>query len=181
VWLVGRQRVAQPPYILAAVDTDASGRGAEELNREIMEVALTLAKAGDARMTVLHAWSLFGEELLRGHMPDRERREVVRAAEREALEGLEGFVTEFGSRADGVHLECIKGEPQRVIPRFVADHSVDAVVMGTVARKGIAGFVIGNTAETILRELGGSVVAVKPPRFVTPVATQDRAGHAGRV
>jgi len=41
--------------------------------------------------------------------------------------------------------------------------------MGTVARTGIQGFIMGNTAENILNQLDCSVLAVKPPGFVTPV------------
>jgi nucleotide-binding universal stress UspA family protein len=41
--------------------------------------------------------------------------------------------------------------------------------MGTVARTGIAGLVMGNTAERVLRRLHGSVLAVKPPGVVSPV------------
>jgi nucleotide-binding universal stress UspA family protein len=41
--------------------------------------------------------------------------------------------------------------------------------MGTVARTGIAGLVMGNTAERTLQRLRGSVFAVKPPGFQTPV------------
>jgi hypothetical protein len=42
--------------------------------------------------------------------------------------------------------------------------------MGTVARTGIAGLVMGNTAERVLQRLRGSVLAVKPAGFRTPVA-----------
>jgi universal stress protein E len=181
VWLVGLQRVAQPPHILAAVDTEADVPGAAELNRKIVDAALTLGEAWRAPVTVLHAWSLFGEELLRNHSTEREMEEALRAAERQALDGLAAFVATFGDRAGEVHMECIKGEPRHVIPRFVADHSVDVVVMGTVARKGIAGFLIGNTAETVLRELRGSVFVVKPLRFVTEVAVPDHAQHTATV
>lgn len=45
--------------------------------------------------------------------------------------------------------------------------------MGTVARTGIVGFLMGSTAEFVLRELRGSVVAVKPPGFVTPVTLPE--------
>jgi len=45
----------------------------------------------------------------------------------------------------------------------------DLVVMGTVARTGIAGWLIGNTAEAILEQLQCSVLAVKPHGFVSPV------------
>jgi universal stress protein E len=181
VWLVGPQRVAQPPHILAAVDTEADVPGAAELNRMILDVALTLGEAWRARVTVLHAWSLFGEELLRNHSTEREMDEALKASERQASDGLAAFVATFGDRAGEVHLECIKGEPRYVIPRFVTDHRVDMVVMGTVARKGIAGFLIGNSAETVLRELRGSVFAVKPPRYATRITVPEHAGAAATV
>jgi nucleotide-binding universal stress UspA family protein len=37
-----------------------------------------------------------------------------------------------------------------------------------VGRRGLAGALIGNTAERVLRQLHGSVLAVKPSGFVTP-------------
>jgi nucleotide-binding universal stress UspA family protein len=46
---------------------------------------------------------------------------------------------------------------------------VELVVMGTVARAGIAGFLIGNTAERVLGKLPCSVLA-KPDGFVCPVS-----------
>ena len=45
----------------------------------------------------------------------------------------------------------------------------DLVVMGTVGRTGIAGLFIGNTAEMVLEQVQCSVLAVKPPGFVSPV------------
>ena len=45
--------------------------------------------------------------------------------------------------------------------------------MGTVARTGIPGLIMGNTAEAILEQLDCSVLAIKPPGFVTPVSLQD--------
>lgn len=63
-----------------------------------------------------------------------------------------------------------QGEPEAVIPEFVVAEGVDLVVMGTVARGGIAGLLIGNTAERMLRKLPCSVLAVKPEGFVCPVS-----------
>jgi len=37
--------------------------------------------------------------------------------------------------------------------------------MGTIARTGISGLIIGNTAEAILNQLECSVHAIKPPGF----------------
>lgn len=41
--------------------------------------------------------------------------------------------------------------------------------MGTVARTGIPGFIIGNTAENILQKIDCSLLALKPLGFVSPV------------
>jgi len=46
--------------------------------------------------------------------------------------------------------------------------------MGTVARTGMPGLLIGNTAEGVLNEIDYSVLAVKPPGFVTPVTLEEQ-------
>jgi universal stress protein E len=68
-----------------------------------------------------------------------------------------------------VPIQLVEGEPERAISQFVDKNGVDLVVMGTVARSGIAGLVMGNTAERVLQRLRGSVLAIKPPGFVSPV------------
>jgi nucleotide-binding universal stress UspA family protein len=42
--------------------------------------------------------------------------------------------------------------------------------MGTVARTGIPGLLIGNTAEGVLNQVDCSLLALKPEGFVSPVA-----------
>ena len=49
----------------------------------------------------------------------------------------------------------------------------DLVVMGTVARTGVPGFIMGNTAEMILNQIDCSVLAIKPSGFVTPVTLEE--------
>ena len=45
--------------------------------------------------------------------------------------------------------------------------------MGTVSRTGVTGFLIGNTAEKVLRQVDCSVLVVKPDKFVTPVKLDE--------
>jgi universal stress protein E len=56
-----------------------------------------------------------------------------------------------------------------MIPSLVEDNEVNILVMGTVARPGIPGFVSGNTAENVLEALKCSVLAMKPNGFVSSV------------
>ncbi|MCZ7543179.1 MAG: universal stress protein [Anaerolineae bacterium] len=56
-----------------------------------------------------------------------------------------------------------------LIPKLAVRHKIDLIVMGTASRTGISGFLIGNTAENVLRQVNISVLAVKPEGFVSPV------------
>ncbi|UUI62888.1 universal stress protein [Aeromonas salmonicida] len=58
----------------------------------------------------------------------------------------------------------------RTFPKMAAKLNIDLVVMGTVARTGIAGVIIGNTAESVLSQLNCSVFAIKPKGFVSPLS-----------
>jgi len=46
---------------------------------------------------------------------------------------------------------------------------IDVLVMGTLGRTGISGFIIGNTAENVVQKLECSLLALKPGGFVSPV------------
>lgn len=89
---------------------------------------------------------------------------------------LEDLVSTYGTKADTDmvnYLEpqphVIKGDAKNVVPTKARELDVDLVVMGTVARTGIAGFFMGNTAENILTQLDCSVLTIKPPEFVSPI------------
>lgn len=69
-----------------------------------------------------------------------------------------------------VQIDLLRGEPDQRIPEYLANNHIDLLVMGTVARTGIPGFVIGNTAENLLQKISCSLLAIKPHRFVSPLA-----------
>ena len=70
-------------------------------------------------------------------------------------------------------LTCIKGGARKEVPTLAKRLQVDCIVMGTVARTGVRGFIMGNTAETILEQIDCSVLAIKPQGFVTPVTPAE--------
>ena len=69
-----------------------------------------------------------------------------------------------------IHLP--KGHAREAIPALAGKVKVNLVVMGTVARTGILGLIIGNTAECIFGQIDCSVLAFKPDGFVTPVTIE---------
>ena len=60
--------------------------------------------------------------------------------------------------------------PELAIMNCVEQHAIDLIVMGTVGRTGISGFITGNTAERLLPRIPCSLLAVKPPGFESPVS-----------
>jgi nucleotide-binding universal stress UspA family protein len=63
----------------------------------------------------------------------------------------------------------IEGRAGMAIPEQAKRHDVGLIVMGTLARTGLPGFIIGNTAENLLNQVDCSVLTVKPQGFETPV------------
>lgn len=170
VWLVGPHRTPHtPPRILAAIHANTSEATEQALNTTILEWALTLKDLARAELTLLQAWTVFGGSVLESRLPRDEFAEYVEVARRCAEEAMSVLTEPFQSRLVGVTVESRHGEADDVIAQFVESRGIDAVVMGTVARTGIAGLLMGNTAERILQRLHGSVFAVKPPGFVSPV------------
>jgi len=173
LWLIGAS--AGPPRgarrILAPIHANPFDATEQALNASILEWALMLKKFGEAELTLLQAWTPYGASLLRSRMAQGEFAEFIEAARGSEQQALTAFIDPFRDRLGGVAVELIHGEPEDVIARFVESHGIDVVVMGTVARTGISGLVMGNTAERVLQRLRGSVLAVKPPGFESPVAT----------
>jgi nucleotide-binding universal stress UspA family protein len=102
-------------------------------------------------------------------MPPEELTAYVESMRSNASGALHALAPQIRERLGEVRLELIKGEPADAIVQFVAERAVDLVVMGTVARTGIQGMLMGNTAESALQRLRCSVLAVKPRGFRAPI------------
>jgi nucleotide-binding universal stress UspA family protein len=172
VWVVKptRRRFRR---ILAAVDTAPEQETqCQRLNEKIMDVADNLATMIGAELHVVHAWRFIYETFLmnRAGIPPAEVGRYVRdvsvAHQHELERLLEGYSTVADWRRQ-VHF--LKGDPATIIPALTRRKGFELVVMGTVGRAGIAGLLIGNTAERILQQADCSVLGVKPEGFTTPV------------
>ena len=186
VWMV---KTGQPhPYrrILAAVDVDEVRPEAEArqaMNLQILEIAGSLALAEFAELYVAHAWEAIGEGTMRSavvRVPEAQVTayvEETHSQHRRALDALlQAWRSRLGAEAVdylGPQTHLIRGWPSREIPAIAKRLDVDLIVMGTVARTGVPGFFMGNTAETILGQIGCSVLAVKPAGFTTPVTLEE--------
>ena len=183
VWIIKSTEHQQYRRILAAVDQDPEDAVKDVLNRQILEMSTSLALAEFSELHIVHAWRLFGESYLRLPRAGVSKAEVDAMVADEASERrrwLDKLVNTFGAKADkdavdyvNPQLHLIKGDAKHIVPTIARELDVDLIVMGTVARTGIAGFFMGNTAESILTQLDCSVLTVKPPGFISPVTLEQ--------
>ena len=186
VWLMKVTNKAKVDKILAAIDMgheEEKEATNDALSLKILELASSLALAEFSEFHIAHAWHVFGENMLRSGRASLSTKEVdkhVKAEERRHHHWVEELyqraTKNLGEDAlnylkPQIHLP--KGLPKHVIPQLTHDLDVDLIVMGTVARTGIPGLFMGNTAEVILDNIDCSVLAVKPEGFVTPVTLVD--------
>ncbi len=161
-------------------DLRDSGRVQRELNRCVLDYAVLMAVSEDATLHVASVWDAYGENFLRygifSQTPDTQIADYVEQSRRECAHRLDGLLDDLRDRVGDETMayldpqaHLVKGLPYEQIVRLVAEQRADLLVMGTVARTGIPGFIIGNTAEAILTRAPCSVLAVKPEGFVSPV------------
>ena len=181
------------PRILAAIDvsdappagdapdvasprTPAQTAGAA-LARRILDAAAALAALEGGELHVLHAWTAYGEGMLRG----RAFGGISAADVQRYVDGMEAHAaTALGAAVAHLHrvltperVHLVKGEPGDVIPALVRAASADTLVVGTVARSGLAGLLVGNTAERLVEAPPCDVLVVKPAGFSTTVRPDD--------
>lgn len=172
VWIIKTTQFNSINKILAAVDLSmeqhAEGRAQ---NRIIMDIASSLSKFEKARLTVFSCWQLYGEQALRHGAFARVSKdkidELLKVEENEYKDSLDILVSEYAKSSFEQCLE--KGSPKLLIPEYVNSNEIDIVVMGTLGRSGIPGFLIGQNSETVLQRINSSVITLKPAGFQSPI------------
>ncbi|PMO56493.1 universal stress protein [Vibrio breoganii] len=172
VWL---NRASNKPRnkrrVAVAIDPIIASDEHRGLCMRLMELSRSIADSCDSRLHVLSCWEYQLERYLDSHawikIGDKELNAEIEKAKVEHKEALDHLINESGVSGE-IIVHHLHGLPDDVIPHWVDEHEIDILVMGTLARTGIPGFVIGNTAENIVRSVTCSLVALKPKGFVTP-------------
>lgn len=159
-------RHSGPPRVIAA----ALGAGAEDtahrlLNQVVIEHLQALAPCFGAGMRVLSALPNPAE--LVPLMGDAYAASYV-AADLESTyrEALEKQAAGFG--LDKEVVKVLPGRPDVALPELVRQESVDCLLLGTVARSGLAAFWLGNTAEDVLPRVDCDVLVLRPQDYIEP-------------
>jgi nucleotide-binding universal stress UspA family protein len=160
VWVVGDDGEL-PTKIMAAIDP-ARDSGRSEVAGRILGWADRVGRYADAPVHVASAWHAPGADALTGKLSESELKSYVDETRERAREVLDEILAsaEHPPAPDLVHL--VEGPARDVLPRFAEENHYDLIVMGTLGRTGIAGEMLGETAEMILRDVRASVLTISP-------------------
>jgi len=180
VWVVKPGSRKSYRRILAAVDifSDPFDEAEESINPLIMQLSSSLAQMDKSELHVIQVWNFADEGWLGG--PGGMDEKALRRLRDETRNDLSGRLEDLmqGIDRDGIgtvrtHLK--RGdEPAESIVKLARKQKIDLLIMGTVCRTGLSGFLIGNTAEEVLGAVDCSVLTVKPQEFVSPVTLEDQ-------
>ncbi len=158
--------------ILAAIDAGAVNPEAKALNQKIIELTHSLAQRESGEAHYLHAWRLEHEATFnspRFKVSQDEIDEMKKQIKKDRFEQLEYLLDRNHIPHTGANTHLIEGGSEEVIKQSIVDLKIDVVVMGSVARSGIPGLLIGNKAEKTLNMINCTVLTIKPDGFVSPV------------
>ncbi|MEW6762037.1 MAG: universal stress protein [Pseudomonadota bacterium] len=173
VWL---SRPSGKPWhelkVAVAIDPQSTEPEGQALSLRLLQLSRSLADSCKSGLTIISCWDYPAEEYLRGSvwvsMPEAELLEAVLNVQQRHRSDLDRAIKQSGIGGDIV-VEHVRGRPEHRIPEITQDRNVDILVMGSLGRTGIPGFVIGNTAENLVQGLCCSLLALKPNGFLSPV------------
>ena len=140
--------------ILAAVDVGNSDPEHRHLHDTIIDHGYDIATLAKAH---LHVISAHPSPMLSSADPTFQLSETIQARYREQCKS---FQAEFDIDDDQLHIE--EGPADVLIPFMVHKLQAAVTVIGTVARSGLSGTLIGNTAEVVLDAVESDVLVLKP-------------------
>lgn len=173
VWLarpIARSR--KDIRVAVAVNPGNRETAERDLSIRLLQLARSLADTCSGELDILSCWDFEFERYLRGNtrveVPEETMRNTVQTAQASHQTEL-NQVIEASGIGGSFEVQRLRGRAEKMIPFFVKSRDIDILVMGTVARTGILGYLMGNTAENIMGELECALLALKPGGFVSPV------------
>ncbi|WLG37164.1 universal stress protein [Pseudomonas rhodesiae] len=140
--------------ILAAIDVGNSDVEHRSLHHSIIDHGFRIASLAKAQ---LHVISAHPSPMLSAADPTFQLKESIEARYREQCQA---FQAEFD--VDDTHLHIEEGPADVLIPHMASKLQAAVTIIGTVARTGLTGALIGNTAEVVLDKVESDVLVLKP-------------------
>lgn len=172
VLLVKKSRPWKKPALLAGLDPFHEFAKPARLDREILALGESLARALGGKLHAAHVYlapafrageGAEGRALL--DMYQRRARDEAEAAMRRELKG---------HSIPSTQVHVVPGHPADELPRLASSVGADIAIMGAVSRSALKRLVVGNTAEAVFDALSCDILVVKPAGFRSNVPSRVR-------
>ena len=164
VWVMGPSTAKGDIRIMAAVDPDPFDADRDALNTKILDIASSLAGREGTELHIVNAWRAPAEGVLRsqgGLSAENLSRYAYNVFNVQAS-SVKEMIQNSSATTVRHRMHLMKGTASKVIPMVVRRAKIDLLVVGMFSRRGLGGWLIGNTAEKILNQVKCSVLMVKP-------------------
>lgn len=151
-------------HVLAAVDVGNADDEHRDLHTRIIDHGYDLASLAKAE---LHVLSAHPSPMLAAADPTFQLRDTIEARYRQQCRAFQETYD-----IDDQHLHIAEGPADVLIPHFAQQLHAAVTVIGTVARTGLSGALIGNTAEVILDTLESDILVLKPDSIIEHLEQQ---------
>lgn len=143
--------------ILATVDVENADKDQKALDMKVLRIANRMAR--DFKST-LHAGVCVSTSRILTDLDlvDIHKREKAHAPK--VREIIDQEYSKIDIEDQNWHIHA--GPPEEVISHIATGIKADLIVVGTIGRKKLKGWILGNTVEKILRNVRGNVLVIKP-------------------
>lgn len=170
MWIFKPTPAKKLSQIMVAVDLLAFDEEKSALADKVLQWGKRVSDLAGAKLHVVHTWELPRETSLRGRgILTRTIDDLILSLQQRHRAWLDEALEKNSLKPKEITEHFHKGDAKEILPAIARSQNIDLLVMGTVGRTGIPGFFIGNTAESVLRHVNCSVLAIKPDGFRTPV------------
>lgn len=169
VMLVKSPQPWQHNRVLASVDATSNDEGHRTINDNILQYAEHLADHFETDLHLVNAYPQIA--IAFAMVPEVSAPDDIQKYITEQHElACEQLARRYNIAEDHIHIA--EGETLDVVTQIAKETAADLLVVGSVGRTGIAGVLIGNTAEQLVDKVPCDILVIKPQDGV-PAAAED--------
>jgi universal stress protein E len=159
IWLEAPGNNLRLERIVVAIDPEIEN---DEFNDSLLDISTSLASVENGELHVVSAWNVPDEEFLTEHVTPKQLTDYADKIQAESNRCLKRILNRADKSGGPSNVHFRRSAPSRAILDYVDKHQPDVTVIGTLGCTSVAGLLIGDTADFVLRHINCSVVAVKP-------------------
>jgi universal stress protein A len=130
-----------------------------EASSSALELAVSMARAFDAKITLLHVW----EVPIYPYMDFMLNSSLISRVEDAAVKGLAEALEKLQKAVPTAESKLKTGLPWHGVLEAINELGVDLVIMGTHGRRGLSHLTLGSVAERVVRLASVPVLTLHAP------------------